>query len=70
MNPNNNSIGHNLKNTGWNWNPGIGNKSTCMLKSIQSGWEIFTLRPVAYVTEDFKKIVSDQSQAGSSFVGS
>ena len=29
-----------------------------MLKIVQFGWEIFTLSPVAYITVDFKKLVS------------
>ena len=30
-----------------------------MLKNVQLGQEIFTLPPVAYITVDFKKLVSD-----------
>ena len=35
-----------------------GNKSLGMLKPVQFGREIFTLSPVAYITVDFKKMVS------------
>ena len=42
-----------------------GNKSLGMLKIVQFGREIFTLSPVAYVTVDFKKLVSDLFHAGS-----
>ena len=41
-----------------------------MLKSVQFGLQIFTLRPVAYMTADFKKLVSDLFDAGSALVGS
>ena len=41
-----------------------GNKNLDMLK-MQSGWEIFTLCPIAYVTVDFKKVVGDPFDAGS-----
>ena len=30
-----------------------------MLKNMQYGWEIFTLSPAAYITVDFKKVISD-----------
>ena len=30
-----------------------------------SGWEIFTLKTVFYLTIDFKKVVSDHFHAGS-----
>ena len=36
-----------------------------MLKIVQFGREIFTLSLVAYVTVDFKKMVSDLFHAGS-----
>ena len=36
-----------------------GNKSFGMLKFVQLGREILTLSPVAYVTADFKNLVSD-----------
>ena len=36
-----------------------GNKDLSMLKIVQFGGEIFTLSPVAYITVDFKKLVSD-----------
>ena len=36
-----------------------GNKSSGMLKIMQFGREIFTLSPVAYITIDFKKLLSD-----------
>ena len=45
-----------------------GNKSLGMLKIVQFGREIFTLSPVAYVTVDFKKLVSDIFHAGSAVV--
>ena len=35
-----------------------------MLKNVQFGREIFTLRPVAYITVDFKKMVVDLFHAG------
>ena len=37
---------------------------------MQSGREIFTLSPVAYITVDFKKLESDLFQAGSALVQS
>ena len=42
-----------------------GNKSLGMLKIVQFGREILTLSPVAYITVDFKKLVSDPFHAGS-----
>ena len=30
-----------------------------MLRNVQFGWEIFTLRPVAFITVDVKKLVND-----------
>ena len=45
-----------------------GNKSLSMLKIVQFGLEIFTLSPVAYITVDFKKLVSDLFHAGSAVV--
>ena len=39
-----------------------------MLENMQLGWEIFTLRPVAYITVDFKKVVSDLFHARSTLV--
>ena len=45
-----------------------GNKSLGMLKNAQFGREIFTLSPVAYITVDFKKLVSDLFHAGSAVV--
>ena len=44
------------------------NKSLGMLKIVQFGREIFTLSPVAYITVDFKKLVSDLFHAGSPVV--
>ena len=44
------------------------NKSLSMLKIVQFGREIFTLSPVAYITVDFKKLVSDLFHAGSPVV--
>ena len=35
-----------------------------MLKNLQFGREIFTFSPVAYITVDFKKSVSDLIHAG------
>ena len=48
----------------------VGNKSLGMLKNVKFGREMFTLSPVAYITVDFKKLVSDLFQAGSTLVGS
>ena len=45
-----------------------GNKSLGMLKVVQFGREIFTLNPVAYITIDFKKLVSDLFHTGSAVV--
>ena len=45
-----------------------GNKSLGMLKIVQSGRELVTLSPVAYITVDFKKLVSDLFRAGSAVV--
>ena len=45
-----------------------GNKSLGMPKNAQFGREIFTLSPVAYITVDFKKLVSDLFHAGSAVV--
>ena len=42
-----------------------GNKSLGVLKTVQYGREIFTLSPVAYITVDFKKLVSDLFRTGS-----
>ena len=53
MNPNKYFSGYNLKNAG------MKQKFAYMLKIVQFGREIFTLRPVAYITVDFKKLVSD-----------
>ena len=47
-----------------------GNKNLVMLKTVQFGPEIFTLRPVAYIRVDFKKLVSDLFHAGSALVES
>ena len=47
-----------------------GNRSLGMLKTVKSGWEIFTLSHLAYVKVDFKKLVSDLFHAGSALVGS
>ena len=44
------------------------NKSLGMLKIVQFGWEIFTLSPVAYITVDFKKLVSDLLKFGSAVI--
>ena len=45
-----------------------GNKSLDMLKIVQIGLEIFTSSPVAYITVDFKKLVSELFYAGSAVV--
>ena len=45
-----------------------GNKSLGMLKIVQFRREIFTLSPVAYITVDFKKLVSDLFHVGSAVV--
>ena len=45
-----------------------GNKNLGMLKIVQFGREIFTLSPVAYITVDFKKLVSDLFHTGSAVV--
>ena len=45
-----------------------GNKSLGMLKIVQFGQEIFTLSPVAYITVDFKKLVSDLFHAASTVI--
>ena len=45
-----------------------GNKCLGMLKIVKSGWEIFTLSPVAYITVNFKKLVSGGFQAGSTAI--
>ena len=44
------------------------NKSLGMLKIVQFGGEIFTLSPAAYITVDFKKLVSEPFHAGSAVV--
>ena len=41
-----------------------------MLENVQLGREIFTLRPVAHITADFKKLVSDLFHSGSALAGS
>ena len=40
-----------------------GNKASGILKIAQFGRKIFTLSPVAYITVDFKKLVSDPFHA-------
>ena len=45
-----------------------GIKSLGMLKIVQFGRELFTLSPVAYITDDFKKVVSDLFHAGSAVI--
>ena len=45
-----------------------GNKCLGMLKIVQFGREIFTLSPVAHITVDFKKLVSDLIHAGSATI--
>ena len=44
------------------------NKSLGMLKIVQFAREILTLSSVAYITVDFKKLVSDLFHAGSAVV--
>ena len=39
-----------------------------MLKNMQSGWEIFTSSPAAYITVDFKKVARDLSHNSSNLV--
>ena len=46
------------------------NKSLDMLKIVQFGREIFTLSPVAYITVNFKKLVSDLFHPGCAVVQS
>ena len=41
-----------------------GNKSSGIPTIVQFGWKIFTLSPVAYITVDFKKLVSDPLHTG------
>ena len=41
-----------------------GKNSLGMLKNVQFGREVFTLSPVARITVDFKKLVSELFQAG------
>ena len=64
MNPNRYFSIHNLKNMGRKL------KFGCAKKIMQSGWEIFTLSPVAYITVDFKRLVRDLSQASSTLIES
>ena len=64
MNPNKYFSGYNLKNAG------MKQKFAYMLKIVRFGREIFTLSPVAYITVDFKKLVSDLFHAGSAMVES
>ena len=45
-----------------------GNESLGMLKIVQFGQEIFIVSPVAYITIDFKKLVSDLFHTGSAVV--
>ena len=45
-----------------------GSNSLGMLQILQFGREIFILSPVACVTVDFKKLVSDLFHAGSAVV--
>ena len=63
MDPNKYFSGYNLKNA-------EGNKRSGMLKNVQFGRTIFTFSPVAYVTIDFKRLVSDLFHAGSALVES
>ena len=63
MDPHKYFSGYNLKNAG-------GNKSFGMLQNVQFGREIFTLSLEAYVTVDFKKLVSDVFHAGSALAES
>ena len=45
-----------------------GNKSLGMPKIVHFGQETFTLSPVACITVDFKKLVSDLFHAGCAVV--
>ena len=36
-----------------------------MPENMQFGWEIFTLRPIVYITVDFKKVFSNLFHHGS-----
>ena len=45
-----------------------GTKSLGMLKIVHFEREIFTSSPVAYITDDFKKLVSDLCRASSTVV--
>ena len=45
-----------------------GNKLLGMPKIVQLGREIFILSPVAYITVDFKKSLSDLFRSGSALV--
>ena len=47
--------GHYLKNAGMKQKFGYA-------KNVKFGWKIITLSPVAYITDDFKKLVSDLFQ--------
>ena len=61
MDPNRYFSGYNLKNAGRKQKFGYA-------KNVQFGREIFTLSHVAYITVDFKKLVSDLFHAGSALV--
>ena len=63
MDPTKYFSGYNLKNAGKNQKLGYA-------KNVRFGREIFTSTPVAYITVDFKKLVSDLFHAGSALVGS
>ena len=58
MGPNKYCNGHNLKNIGRKQKVGYA-------KTMQSGWEIFTLSSIFHITVDFKKVVSDLFHSGS-----
>ena len=45
-----------------------GNKSLGILKIVQFGREVSTLSPVAYITVDFKKLVSHPFHACSTVI--
>ena len=47
-----------------------GNKSLGMLKNVKFGQEIPTLRTIAYITVDLKKLVRDLFHAGCPLVES
>ena len=61
MDPNKYFSCHYLNNAGMK-------KILGMLKNVQFGRKIVTLSPVAYITVDFEKLLSDTFHAGSALV--